>query len=172
MMSIELGVVSFSYIPAESIMALEEIIISSDIDTLKKICDRYVLLSNDKANKFHHDCPIMEIVKSDIDKTTNPSHIRSRYNELINKYGKEVVDLLVVEDSKIIQNKIAEVLNFAMDKIYHSDAIRVEFNRFYNPFMKGTSIPSLIYSVIGENFDIIDQCVIGQPNYVIIKRRK
>ena len=170
-MSSEIGVVSFTYIPTELISALEGIL-SSNGDMLKSICDRYVLLSNDEVNPFHHDCTIIELVKKDIHAVRNPIRALDQYNELIEEYGKAAVDLVVLEDEKIIQNKIADVLKFAMDKVYKSDTIRIEFIRYMEPWMHTSSIPDLIYSAAGENFDIKDQYLLGQQNYIVITRRK
>lgn len=170
-MSSKIGVISFTYIPMELIASLEEIL-SSNGSMLKDICNRYVLVSNDDTNPLHHDCPIIELVKKDIDAVRNPAIILDQYNNLVEEYGQGVVDLVVLEDDKIIQKKITDVLKFAMDKVYKSDIMRIEFIKYLEPLMYTSSIPNLIYSAAGENFDIIDQRVIGQENYVVIKRRK
>jgi hypothetical protein len=148
---------------------LGEILSSSSKNYIEQIHERYVLLAHDD-NEFHHDCPIIELLKSDIDSSKRPL-IYEYYQSLIDKYGKESVDLLIVEDEKFIQSKILNILNLAMDQIYKSDTIRVEFLRYTKSPSKVSSIPSLIYLTIGENFDIIDQQLLKQQNYIVIKKR-
>ena len=167
-MNSEIGVVSFTYMGIEAIASLEDIM-SSDPDVITQIFDRYVLLSNDD-NELHHDCPIIELCKSDINFTSMPEE-RMIYNDLVRKFGKDIVDLFIVEDISKIQNKVLYIINFAMDSIYKTDTIKIEFKRADHKPRK-SSIPSLIYYVLWENFDIKDQCTIGQQNYIVIKRRK
>lgn len=166
----KIGVVSFTYIHLEQIPLLEEIL-SSNKHGIRQLHERYVLLSNDEENKFHHDCPMIELLKKDV-VAVKKEWIAKYYQDLINKYGKELVDLLIIEDAEIIQNKILYILNFAMDQIYKSTTLRVELSQ-YSGFQDVTSssMPDLIYSTIGMNFDIIDQYLLGEENYIIIKRR-
>lgn len=167
-MESKIGVVSFSYIHLDSIRILGEVLSSSSGDLIKHLHDRYILTSQDD-NEFHHDCPMVELLKKDID--SSRQLVQDYYQGLINDHGKELVDLLIIEDEKFLQDKILDALNFAMDKIYKSNTIRVEFLKYIRSPSKISSIPNLIYSTIGENFDIIDQCLWGQQNYIIINRR-
>jgi hypothetical protein len=166
----EIGVVSFTYISLEQMPLLEEIL-SSNKDGIKQLNERYVLLCNDETNKFHHDCPMIEILKEDIYNFKDFGFIQY-YENLKNVYGKELVDLLIIENKEIIQNKLINIINFAMNQIYKSDVIRVELSKFQQSWREKTSIPDLIYSTIGMNFDIIDQYLIEPQSYMIIKRRK
>jgi hypothetical protein len=164
-----MGVVSFSYLPLELLSVVEDIL-SSTTDSIQQIHDRHVLVSNDKGNELYHNCPIMDFLKSDIYNSKNNKIIKC-YERFVDKYSKEKVDLLILDDERIIQNKILHILNFAMDSIYKSDTMRVEFYRYKETKDKENSIPNLIYSTIGENFDIKKQYLIGQINYIIIKKR-
>lgn len=166
-----IGVVSFSYVPLNLLGVLEGIFSSTPLDKLQQLHDRYVLVSNDEKNNLHHDCPMMDFLKRDID-DCGSNRIQEFYKYFVEKYSKEVVDLLIVEDEKIIQKKILHMMNFAMNDIYKSDAVKIEFVRYDKRQDYSSSIPELIYSTAGENFDIIEQWLVGQPNYVVIKRRK
>lgn len=166
----KIGVVSFNYIPLNLLGVLEGIFSSNTTDKIQQLHDRYVLISNDEKNKLYHDCPMMDFLKKDIDDCGN-NRIQEFYKYFIDKYPKEVVDLLIIEDENIIKSKILHMMNFAMNDIYKSNIIKVEFIRYTYQQDFPSSIPKLIYSTAGENFDIKGQYLVGQSNYVIIKRR-
>lgn len=169
MMKPNLEIVSFTYIHLEQLPLLEEIL-SSNKHGIQQLHDRYVLLSYDKQNKFYHDCPMIELLKKDV-LSSGQSWVLKYYNNLIKKFGKELVDLLIIEDEEIIKNKILYIINFAMNFVYKSNALRIEMLKYKESPREISSIPNLIYSTIGENFDIIDQYLLGQQNYIIIKKR-
>lgn len=169
-LTLRLGVVSFTHIIPEEMNVLGELLCSSNPSDIRKLQERYVLLSNDEKNKFHHDCPIIELLKKDIEASKDPL-IHKYYNMLIEAFGKDLVDLLIVENEEIIQNKILYILHFAMDQLYKSSILRVEFVRDKEFQREMSSIPNIIYSTLMMNFDIIDQYLLADPNFVIIKRR-
>lgn len=165
---IKYPVVSFTYLQLEQFSVLEEIFSSNTEDEIKGLHDRYVLFAHEK-NKLHHDCPMFEYLLDDINESKVP-FILDNYHRLVKKYGKDLVDLLVVSDENTIKNKIIKLLDFTFNNVYDADIIRVEFLRYGSPSKDFISIPSIIYEAIEENYDIINK-QLTQQCWVNIRRR-
>ena len=180
----EIPVISFTYLPMEQIPVIEGIITSSIITevipgTLKTcilrrsgieaLHDRYVLFSS-ADNLCQHYCHICEILKKDIEEC-NDQWIKDYYQILINRYGKELVDLLVIEDYTIIINKITKVLEFTFDQVYKTSVIRVNFPKYMNTPKEVGSIPFILYSTLKLKFCAIHEQLFQKSGSIIIKKR-
>lgn len=170
MIKSKIDTISFTYIHLDQMPLLEEIL-SSNKNGIQELHDRYVLMNYDKGDKSQHDCPIVEILYKDIQNSDRP-YIHKYYQYLLKTYTKDLVDLLIIHDETVIVKKILNIINFAMDKIYDTETLKVDLLKFRDSPSEISSMPELIYSTLGMNFDIIDQHLVGKQNYIIIKRRK
>lgn len=156
----ETGILEFTYVVLESLGSLEGIL-TADPELVKKLSDAYALYASDKDMKYHI-CPIYQIPKKDLENRGERDIPTAIYERLIEKYGKELVDLLVVDEAAIKKN-ILWSIKFLMNDIYNSDDIIIKFETIEGlnaaSIMLGrtSSIPDLIYEVIQENFILVDQ---------------
>ncbi|MCM1220540.1 MAG: hypothetical protein NC548_39240 [Lachnospiraceae bacterium] len=145
---------SFSYLSPREIESAEQMLMLGT-HALKVISDHYVAISVIGA-PGKHDCPIHEILYSDIEKY-GTMEVKSSYQGFVEKYGQETCDLIFPKDESFIKDKIARTISFVMDKVYncdklmiiiHGDTINSRFDR--------SSIPNLIHASIQENFNVIE----------------
>lgn len=144
---------NFTYFKIDQLPLLEEIL-SSDIESLKEMNSRYSLISHTTYPMFH-DCNIYNFIYDDLMEYKDSGYLRMFYNEFIEKFGQEKVDLFVVKDKKEIENKIYDAIVFAFDKVYKTDKIEVSFINDPDLFHYSYSILNIIYSVLTDHFTII-----------------
>lgn len=122
-------------------------------------------------------CTPPEILYDDMIRFPESYLIWEEYKTLVNQYGQDVVDRFIMKDESLVKEKILNTLIFAMDTMYKSDNIVIEFTRSVDTQVNGMSyletygMTNLLYSVIQENFTIIDQNLIDKINYVYIRKR-
>ena len=161
-------VVSFMYLHVEQIPLLEELL-SSNKEGLHALHSRYVLFGHESI-KDHQDCQMFELLAKDIEGCTH-KWVREYYHKLIQKHGKEWVDLLVIHDESIIRNKILKILEFAFDSVYKTNTIRVRFQKYTDSPKEYQSISPLLVATLVDNFDIEDRHVATRNCYLTITKR-
>ena len=149
-----LPVLSFTYLRVDQLPLLESMF-SLGIDSVKELNDRYTLIHH-HDHPLYHDCPIYQIPYNDI----NDGYLKMFYDEFVNKYGQDCVDMIIPKNEDVIRKNISNVIKFAFEKVYQVDKIKVEFWQSH-PTTEKISIPNIIYSVLYENFKIIDRLDIG-----------
>lgn len=172
----DIPILRFSYITAYDIQRLSSVMVVKPY-ALRCVINNYTL-TRDQDDPLIQLCPIIEIPFADLQNIQEDHHLLDTYNNLVNTFGQEVVDLCIPKDIDPIRKKILKIIMFAMDKVYNSDKIRIEFNRYNLPEVSGkivraeSSIPSMIYEAAQENFDIVDQELSGQLYYIQIEKRR
>lgn len=147
---------NFTYLRMDQFPLLEGIL-SSNMENLKMLNDKYSLISHTDYPLFH-DCIIYNFIYDDLMKYKEFGYLRMFYNEFVEKFGQEKVDLFVVKDRKEIENKIYDAIVFAFDKIYKSDIIEITFNKDARISPSALhSITNIIHEIIFNHFTIIEQ---------------
>jgi len=161
---------SFTYVGVKDIMSAD-CMLALGAHNIKVISTHYVLIGYVGVSK-KNDCPIYEILYDDIMESKDQS-IHDTYETLVERYGQEVCDLVFPKDVDFIKDKIHRTILFAMDKVYNCDKLMVTFLA-NDPKVPGStsSMPQLIYEVIQENFDIIEQMQSGIKHQISIRKRK
>lgn len=135
------------------------------LSTCKELRERYTLISAE-GNPSHNVCTIYDVPYQDI--ICSSESIIDRYDRFVTRYGSELVDLIVIEDTKVIKNKIRDIILFAIDKVYKSDRILITYND-----CDSSSIPDLILESLKENFFIFSQeKFYGKLNHIRINKKE
>lgn len=169
-------ILRFSYLSAYDMKKLSRVMVVKPY-ALRCVIDNYTL-TRDQDDPMIQLCSIIEIPFGDLQKIQENHRLLDTYNNLVNTFGQEVVDLCIPKNSDSIKEKIAKIIIFTMDKVYNSDNLRIEFNKYTLPEVSGkimraeSSIPNMIYEAAQENFDIVDQELSGQLYYIQIERRR
>lgn len=145
---------SFSYLSSREINSAESML-RLGTHALKVLSDHYVLTSIINTPR-NHDCPIHEILYSDIEKYGTVK-TKKAYQDLVEKYGQDICDLVFPKDENFIMDKIYRTILFAMDKVYNCDKLMVTVRgNINNSRFDQSSIPQLVYGSIQEHFDIVE----------------
>ena len=78
--------------------------------------------------------------------------VESSYHQLCELYGKDIIDSLIVDES-VVRFRVGEVVEFAMDELYHVDTMRITFYTAYSEPAAATAI----YAALQENYIIESQ---------------
>ena len=160
-------IIEFTYFKPDQISSLEEIISSSD--KLEAFNNRYVLISHED-HPMYNNCIIYDILYSDM-KKYNDEYINNFYDKFVEKYGQSNIDKIILKDENPIRNKLYSILVFAFDKVYKCDTIEIRFWKGEEFKDFHSSISNIIYSVIDENFTILNQTNIGRFYQLIISSK-
>lgn len=115
------------------------------------------------------------LVGKDEDLPFNYNDLMNAYNKMVNKYGQEFMDILVIKDNDIIIKNITDVINFIFDDVYKVDTINISFidNTKDESFIPSNSnYPNLIYSAIQQHFIIKEQIFHFGGRVITIKKRR
>lgn len=162
----KLHTIIIDYIPADKLHLLECILNDTTLSELKVAMDNYVLIgTNDDENNdetsYIHMCDIVEILWDDL-KSLNDKKTDKCYDELVNKYGKEMMDLLVLFDSSKIKSKLINIINTSFEA-FKTDKLEIQIaNRAH-----ATHLNNLILSVLAEYYKVIEHHNL-RFNYTII----
>lgn len=166
----------FSYLTPYDIGKLSKIMVVKPY-VLQCVVDHYTLARNQDDHSFQV-CPIIEIPLVDMYKFPEDHYLWDTYNDLVSRFGQEVVDMYVPKDSSSIKKKIDDVILLAMDKVNKRDDLWIEFNQ-WNTVHTGcellrakSSASTMIYEAAQENYDIIDQDLSNQLCRIHIKKRR
>lgn len=177
----------FSYLALPEIKRLEVFLVS-DISHLQALNSNYVIIRHPELERERIDardadyCVTSDILYEEVMSFPEDHNVRKRYNELIDRFGSEKVDLCIIKDTEVVKQKILKIIKFVMDDLRKTDYLKIEFERFkefrtYYTEYKGTSwegtsmILNILYEVIQENFIIEDQDLDGKPNSIYIRRK-
>lgn len=170
----------FSYLTPYDIEKLSKIMVVKPY-ALRCVINHYTLTKQQEDPGIHL-CSIIEIPFDDLQKIPEDYHLRDTYDRLVKQYGQEVVDICIPKDGSVIKNKITNIITFTMDKVYKSDGLRIEFNKYNMASVDGTplrrvlraesSVSNMIYEAAQENFDIVDQDFSSQLCYIQIEKRR
>ena len=84
----------------------------------------------------------------------NYEDIKDVYDLICSKHKKECIEPLIIKDEEVIKRKILLSINITMSDVFKEDEVSITFAMFRST---NHSIADLIYSVIQENFTIIQQ---------------
>lgn len=156
----KIGTLSFTYFSLAQLGELKGILIATP-DVLEKMNQQYALYSHVNNDSVNY-CPIYQIPKKDLENRPKKDIPLAMYHHLIEQFGQKAVDLLIV-DEDVMKNNIKNMIQFAMDTIYHDDGIIIEFETIKGlnaaQIMLGatSSVPDMIYEVAQEYFEIVTQ---------------
>jgi hypothetical protein len=152
----------------EIITYVNNIIKNSSKEDIDKIYDKYVLVSLDK-NKLFNDCPIHEIMKSDL-VDLNSIDVDKLYAELRLKYADDIINKIILQNEDHIVRKIKDVLTFTFEKIYHdSDIIKIIIDDYRDISL--CSIPDIIYSTVLASSNLLSQTIVNNRFELKISKR-
>lgn len=165
----------FDYIPADKIYRLESLLSSTTKDELKSMTDRYVLMSanpnfykddeNLKDLKYVHMCDIVEIMWNDLkDNADNSSN--TEYDNLVFKYGKDIMDMFVLFDSKKIESKIITLIDTAM-KAFKCNKLEIQITKHDN----SENLINVLMDIFCNHYFIHDNKDLRYNNVIIIEKR-
>ena len=162
-------VLYFTYLVPEQINLVEEIISTSDFNSLKNFVDRYVLFSKVKDVNFHK-CSISEMFLSDV--SGAEPHVSYRYFLMYRTYPKELLDLLFIEDETIIINKIRDIIDFTLKDVCKTDMIYIEIGNHATFYHDTGRMPSVISSALDLYYDIKKRKVFAKDRYQILIEKR
>lgn len=169
-------ILQFSYLTPHDMEKLSKIMVVKPY-ALRCVINHYTLTKH-QDDPMIHLCSIIEIPFDDLQKIPEDYHLRDTYDSLIKQYGQEVVDICIPRDGRVIKYKIANIITFAMDKVYKRDDLRIDFNKYNMPNVNGrllraeSSVSDMIYEAAQESFDIVDQDLSSQHCYIQIEKRR
>ncbi|MCM1439694.1 MAG: hypothetical protein NC131_10935 [Roseburia sp.] len=122
-----------------------ELILGFQRDNLEKVAGKYALYGN--PGNMILDCPVPDFYYDEVmeDRTFRQT---STYNRLVETFGQESVDLLVLKDLKVVVQRTRDILDLAMDKVFKCDTMGVviESENFFP--MNYDSVPHAIYATL------------------------
>ena len=149
--------------------------------SLEKICDKIADLPLEVIIKTFDSYSPITIADTFVDIITIPhilyddikdnSEYLETYEKLLDKYGQEFMDIIVIKDTELIMEKVISVINLIFES-YNSNEILIHVTSSYmnlNNINDNSKYLELIYYAIQKNFNIKYQSpVLGM---VIIERR-
>ena len=150
---------------------------ATSLDSVKQVISHYGAISTISGIEF---ITFPQILYFDIEniseynKNIDYDLLMQEYNNLINTYGNELINLIITKDNDVIITRINEIVNFLMDTVYHTNIALVMFD---NDNINHSLYSSLINSSLMNNFDvnnIISPSTIKSNNdfkKIIIKKR-
>lgn len=87
------------------------------------------------------------------------------YQKLIDRFGKDNVDKIIVHDRDTIANNMKKTIMFASDNVYHADTITIIFN----DYMLGSKVYHRFMDLLEKHFVVMH--VIGDNHKVVIRRK-
>ncbi len=161
-------ILSFTYMHPDMVFRASQLL-QLGPEALEKLSDRYVLTSI-VHNEFRHDCAIHEIMYQDFENHVFDTDLL-RLKELEKVYPPEMIEQVFPKTDDNIRRKLSNTISFAMDKVYKCDKLLVTFAEKIKHFPERQGVPNAIYRVVHEDFETINETVIGLDYHIIIKKR-
>lgn len=169
--------------------ALEEIcnkIVDQPIEKIKTVFDSYSPIK--VTDTIDEIVTIPHILYDDI--KINMEYMKI-YEKLVDEYGQELIDIIVIKDTKPVMEKIISAINLIFDSMTKPNDILIHaissiqrydlggkyLNHFYGAThfiddVTNSKYPELIYYAIQKNFNIKYQSpTLNKIRMVIIERR-
>jgi energy-converting hydrogenase A subunit M len=143
-----------------TIEKLKEVFESTNKEGLISLADHYWLVDHE-TNTDLHLCTIYDIMQSDMSIEDN-----DMYCDLIDTYGKDVVNKFVHSTKDNIEEKVVKLIKFVLESIYKTDDVDV----ILFPNATGNNIQDVIINAIANNFDVSDVTGTQLEMHLLIKR--
>jgi len=162
----------FTHIHRGELNTIDSILSSVTEESIKDLCDRYVLISHTN-DKLTHECVIVDICEDDIMYTEGPNKeaVIEEYNNILEKHGPSLVNKIIVSDAKHIMNKIKAIIDFTLDKVYKCDEISIYWAKYKISPDEVSSTPGLIYATLQSCYHITEHMELPKSYNAKIKRR-
>lgn len=145
--------------------------------SIESFSDTYLIV-RDKRNQMVSEIRSIHVLYSNL--ITSGNKYIDQYNELIVKYGFELIDKLFIKDENIISNSLLKTINFAMNEMYKVDEMFIQFNLYkegiikhnMQRFKETSDIINILYYVLQENFIIIENNLVDKTAIIHFKKRR
>lgn len=177
MMDKNIPIIHFLYPVISEVLSIEgssSILFKSSIEGFNK----NYLFVRDQSHQLMSELRTIHVLYSDL--IILGDIFVNKYNQLVNKYGSKLIDMIFIKDENIIKSNLLKSFNLAMDDIYKVDEMIIQFDLYREGFLKEegekykqtSDITNILYSVLQENFIIIKSTLINRTISIHFKKKR